>query len=126
MVPAGKVDEEFENPGSQERIIVGRCPFMWAQSLYILGKLLQDVSIIVAYQSYLTVHVVEMEIKNFCIVVCNTEELGCVICINGLGSSNYSENMLKFFQNFLKNSHSCRILQKFIQGFIKTHFLNFL
>lgn len=43
VVPADKVDEEFENPGSQERIIVGRCPFMWAQSLYILGKLLLDV-----------------------------------------------------------------------------------
>ncbi|XP_065220249.1 probable phosphorylase b kinase regulatory subunit alpha isoform X3 [Planococcus citri] len=41
-VPADKVEAEFENPGSQERMIVGRCPFMWAQSLYILGKLLQD------------------------------------------------------------------------------------
>ena len=43
-VPADKVDAEFDNPGSQDRVIVGRCPFMWAQSLYILGKLLQDVS----------------------------------------------------------------------------------
>lgn len=42
-VPADKVNAEMENPGSQERVIIGRCPFMWAQSLYILGKLLQDV-----------------------------------------------------------------------------------
>lgn len=42
VVPADKVDAEFENPGSQDRMIVGRCPFMWAQSLYILGKLLID------------------------------------------------------------------------------------
>ncbi|XP_050527326.1 probable phosphorylase b kinase regulatory subunit alpha isoform X1 [Daktulosphaira vitifoliae] len=33
---------EFENPGSQKRIALGRCPFLWAQSLYMLGKLLQD------------------------------------------------------------------------------------
>nr|CAD7202451.1 unnamed protein product [Timema douglasi] len=41
-VPADKVTEEYQNPGSQERIAMGRCPFMWAQSLYILGKLLQE------------------------------------------------------------------------------------
>lgn len=34
---------EFHNPGSQLRIPIGRCPFLWAQSLYILGKLLQEV-----------------------------------------------------------------------------------
>lgn len=41
-VPADKVNEEYKDPGSQERIALGRCPFIWAQSLYILGKLLQD------------------------------------------------------------------------------------
>lgn len=34
---------EYENPGSQKRIALGRCPFLWAQSLYMLGKLLQEV-----------------------------------------------------------------------------------
>jgi phosphorylase kinase alpha/beta subunit len=43
-VPADKVAEEYKNPGSQERIALGRCPFLWAQSLYILGKLLQEVN----------------------------------------------------------------------------------
>lgn len=37
------INAEFKNPGSQKRIALGRCPFLWAQSLYILGKLLQEV-----------------------------------------------------------------------------------
>ncbi|XP_072942269.1 probable phosphorylase b kinase regulatory subunit alpha isoform X1 [Epargyreus clarus] len=41
-VPAEKADLEQADPGSQERIPLGRCPFIWAQSLYILGKLLQE------------------------------------------------------------------------------------
>ncbi|XP_075211551.1 putative phosphorylase b kinase regulatory subunit alpha isoform X2 [Lycorma delicatula] len=41
-VPTDKVNDEYKDPGSQERIALGRCPFIWAQSLYILGKLLQD------------------------------------------------------------------------------------
>lgn len=45
-VPKDKVAGEYHEPGSQERVALGRCPFMWAQSLYILGKLLQEVSFI--------------------------------------------------------------------------------
>ncbi|KAG1666198.1 putative phosphorylase b kinase regulatory subunit alpha [Nymphon striatum] len=41
-VPADKVDLEKKEPGSQARLPGGRKPFMWAQSLYILGKLLQE------------------------------------------------------------------------------------
>ncbi|XP_053600146.1 probable phosphorylase b kinase regulatory subunit alpha isoform X4 [Plodia interpunctella] len=41
-VPADKADQEQCDPGSQERLPLGRCPFIWAQSLYILGKLLQE------------------------------------------------------------------------------------
>ncbi|PSN48873.1 putative phosphorylase b kinase regulatory subunit alpha [Blattella germanica] len=41
-VPGDKVAGEYREPGSQERIALGRCPFLWAQSLYILGKLLQE------------------------------------------------------------------------------------
>nr|XP_037870704.1 probable phosphorylase b kinase regulatory subunit alpha isoform X2 [Bombyx mori] len=41
-VPADKADLEQSEPGTQERIPLGRCPFIWAQSLYILGKLLQE------------------------------------------------------------------------------------
>ncbi|XP_011702818.1 PREDICTED: probable phosphorylase b kinase regulatory subunit alpha isoform X3 [Wasmannia auropunctata] len=36
------VSAEYAEPGSQTRIALGRCPFKWAQSLYILGKLLQE------------------------------------------------------------------------------------
>ncbi|XP_011157489.1 probable phosphorylase b kinase regulatory subunit alpha isoform X1 [Solenopsis invicta] len=36
------VSAEYAEPGSQNRIVLGRCPFKWAQSLYILGKLLQE------------------------------------------------------------------------------------
>lgn len=38
------VSAEYAEPGSQNRIALGRCPFKWAQSLYILGKLLQEVT----------------------------------------------------------------------------------
>lgn len=37
------INAELENPGSQQRTALGRCPFLWAQSLYMLGKLLQEV-----------------------------------------------------------------------------------
>lgn len=38
------VAAEYLEPGSQAREALGRSPFMWAQSLYILGKLLQEAS----------------------------------------------------------------------------------
>ncbi|XP_011341323.1 probable phosphorylase b kinase regulatory subunit alpha isoform X1 [Ooceraea biroi] len=41
-VASKDVSAEYAEPGSQTRIALGRCPFMWAQSLYILGKLLQE------------------------------------------------------------------------------------
>ncbi|CAH2979538.1 unnamed protein product [Chilo suppressalis] len=41
-VHSDKASQEQNEPGSQERIPLGRCPFLWAQSLYILGKLLQE------------------------------------------------------------------------------------
>ncbi|KAK7910474.1 hypothetical protein WMY93_015158 [Mugilogobius chulae] len=43
-VPADKVEEEYENPHSVERVSVGKCPLKWGQSLYILGNLLSEVS----------------------------------------------------------------------------------
>jgi len=33
---------EYSSPGRSERVPGGRCPFMWAQSLYVVGKLLQE------------------------------------------------------------------------------------
>uniref|UniRef100_A0A646QCY3 Phosphorylase b kinase regulatory subunit n=1 Tax=Hemiscolopendra marginata TaxID=943146 RepID=A0A646QCY3_9MYRI len=41
-VPEDKINEEYKEPHSQDRIPLGKCPFMWAQSLYILGKLLEE------------------------------------------------------------------------------------
>ncbi|KAL5275730.1 PHKA2 family protein [Megaselia abdita] len=41
-VPADCVSDEYKKPGSQPREVVGRCPFLWGQSLHILGKLLQE------------------------------------------------------------------------------------
>ncbi|XP_056637875.1 probable phosphorylase b kinase regulatory subunit alpha isoform X2 [Diorhabda carinulata] len=41
-VPSEFVNAEYKNPGSQQRIPLGLCPFRWAQSLYIVGKLLQE------------------------------------------------------------------------------------
>ncbi|XP_045106371.1 probable phosphorylase b kinase regulatory subunit alpha isoform X24 [Portunus trituberculatus] len=41
-VPGDKVEEEYKKPGSQQREVAGKLPFKWAQSLYIVGRLLQD------------------------------------------------------------------------------------
>ncbi|KAF4110820.1 hypothetical protein G5714_007851 [Onychostoma macrolepis] len=41
-VPPDKVDEEYVNPHTVERIPMGKCPLKWGQSLYILGSLLAE------------------------------------------------------------------------------------
>ncbi|XP_051768352.1 phosphorylase b kinase regulatory subunit alpha, liver isoform [Ctenopharyngodon idella] len=41
-VPADKVEEEYRNPHSVERVAAGQLPHMWGQSLYILGSLLVE------------------------------------------------------------------------------------
>ncbi|XP_019116023.2 phosphorylase b kinase regulatory subunit alpha, skeletal muscle isoform isoform X2 [Larimichthys crocea] len=41
-VPPDKVEEEYMNPHSVERIPLGKCPLKWGQSLYILGNLLSE------------------------------------------------------------------------------------
>ncbi|XP_059385681.1 phosphorylase b kinase regulatory subunit alpha, liver isoform-like isoform X2 [Carassius carassius] len=41
-VPADKVEEEYRNPHSVERVVAGQLPHMWGQSLYILGCLLAE------------------------------------------------------------------------------------
>ncbi|POI26468.1 hypothetical protein CIB84_009781 [Bambusicola thoracicus] len=44
-VPSEKVDEEYENPHSVDRVPVGKLPHLWGQSLYILSCLLAEVII---------------------------------------------------------------------------------
>ncbi|XP_010893039.2 phosphorylase b kinase regulatory subunit alpha, skeletal muscle isoform [Esox lucius] len=41
-VPPNKVDEEYANPHSVERVPMGKLPIKWGQSLYVLGSLLAD------------------------------------------------------------------------------------
>ncbi|XP_059210651.1 phosphorylase b kinase regulatory subunit alpha, skeletal muscle isoform isoform X3 [Centropristis striata] len=41
-VPPDKVEEEYVNPHSVERVPMGKCPLKWGQSLYILGNLLSE------------------------------------------------------------------------------------
>uniref|UniRef100_A0A3P8VL37 Phosphorylase b kinase regulatory subunit n=1 Tax=Cynoglossus semilaevis TaxID=244447 RepID=A0A3P8VL37_CYNSE len=41
-VPADKVDEEYKNPHTVDRVAMGQLPHMWGQSLYILGSLLAE------------------------------------------------------------------------------------
>ncbi|XP_077445421.1 phosphorylase b kinase regulatory subunit alpha, skeletal muscle isoform isoform X3 [Stigmatopora argus] len=41
-VPPDKVEEEYVNPHTVERIPMGKCPLKWGQSLYVLGKLLSE------------------------------------------------------------------------------------
>nr|XP_055039925.1 phosphorylase b kinase regulatory subunit alpha, liver isoform isoform X1 [Misgurnus anguillicaudatus] len=41
-VPADKIEEEYRNPHSVERVAAGQLPHMWGQSLYIVGRLLAE------------------------------------------------------------------------------------
>uniref|UniRef100_A0AAR2LLP6 Phosphorylase b kinase regulatory subunit n=1 Tax=Pygocentrus nattereri TaxID=42514 RepID=A0AAR2LLP6_PYGNA len=41
-VPPDKVDEEYNNPHTVERVPLGKCPMKWGQSLYLLGNLLAE------------------------------------------------------------------------------------
>ncbi|XP_034020856.1 phosphorylase b kinase regulatory subunit alpha, skeletal muscle isoform isoform X2 [Thalassophryne amazonica] len=41
-VPAEKVEEEYMNPHTVERVPMGKCPLKWGQSLYVLGNLLSE------------------------------------------------------------------------------------
>eukprot|EP00123_Amoebidium_parasiticum_P014558 comp22555_c0_seq1/m.34320 comp22555_c0_seq1/g.34320 ORF comp22555_c0_seq1/g.34320 comp22555_c0_seq1/m.34320 type:complete len:1285 (-) comp22555_c0_seq1:310-4164(-) len=41
-VPHEKVQAEYQNPHSQERLPSNKAPFLWAQSLFILGALLSS------------------------------------------------------------------------------------
>ncbi|XP_003412771.1 phosphorylase b kinase regulatory subunit alpha, skeletal muscle isoform isoform X6 [Loxodonta africana] len=41
-VPPDKVDEEYQNPHSVDRVPMGKLPHMWGQSLYILGSLMAE------------------------------------------------------------------------------------
>ena len=39
-----QVREEYNDPKSQDRIPCGKIPQMWGQSLYVIGRLLKEVS----------------------------------------------------------------------------------
>lgn len=41
-VPRDKVEEEYSNPHTVDRVAMGQLPHMWGQSLYILGCLLAE------------------------------------------------------------------------------------
>ncbi|XP_010140898.1 PREDICTED: phosphorylase b kinase regulatory subunit alpha, skeletal muscle isoform [Buceros rhinoceros silvestris] len=41
-VPPDKVDEEYRNPHTVDRVPMGKLPLMWGQSLYILGCLMAE------------------------------------------------------------------------------------
>src|SRR5690606_38445073 len=41
-VPSESIDKEKRNPGSQERIPNDNVPLVWAQSMYLLGRLVRD------------------------------------------------------------------------------------
>lgn len=62
-VPADSVNAEYLSPGSQQREVVGRCPFLWGQSLYILGKLLQEV---IAYRFSSDFYIFSLYLLFFC------------------------------------------------------------
>ncbi|XP_066104804.1 phosphorylase b kinase regulatory subunit alpha, skeletal muscle isoform isoform X3 [Saccopteryx bilineata] len=41
-VPLDKVNEEYQNPHTVDRVPMGKLPHMWGQSLYILGSLMAE------------------------------------------------------------------------------------
>ena len=42
IVTEENISTEYASPGTTQRIPGGRCPFMWAQSMYVVAKLLQE------------------------------------------------------------------------------------
>uniref|UniRef100_A0A8D1M1W5 Phosphorylase b kinase regulatory subunit n=1 Tax=Sus scrofa TaxID=9823 RepID=A0A8D1M1W5_PIG len=42
-IPPDKVDEEYKNPHTVDRVPLGKLPHLWGQSLYILSSLLAEV-----------------------------------------------------------------------------------
>lgn len=38
-----QVELEYKNPKSQDRVVQGKLPQMWGQSLYVLGRLVKEV-----------------------------------------------------------------------------------
>lgn len=42
-VPYDKIEEEYHNPHTVDRIPLGKTPHLWGQSLYVLGSLLAEV-----------------------------------------------------------------------------------
>ncbi|KAM4796333.1 phosphorylase b kinase regulatory subunit alpha, liver isoform [Rhinophrynus dorsalis] len=41
-VPPDKIDEEYHNPHTVDRVALGKMPHLWGQSLYVLGCLLAE------------------------------------------------------------------------------------
>ncbi|XP_069617626.1 phosphorylase b kinase regulatory subunit alpha, liver isoform isoform X4 [Ranitomeya imitator] len=41
-VPHNKIEEEYHNPHTVDRVTIGKLPHLWGQSLYILGNLLAE------------------------------------------------------------------------------------
>ena len=40
--PSSSDPQQPQSPGGNRRVAQGRIPFMWAQSLWVIGKLLQE------------------------------------------------------------------------------------
>jgi phosphorylase kinase alpha/beta subunit len=64
-VPSNKVEEEYRNPKSQDRVPLGKTPHIWSQSLYIIGNLLKDNLIAVGKFNSTAVKHVQPRILNF-------------------------------------------------------------
>ncbi|EPY77134.1 phosphorylase kinase, alpha 2 (liver) isoform 2 [Camelus ferus] len=50
-IPPNKVDEEYKNPHTVDRVPLGKLPHLWGQSLYILSSLLAEVGDLGASQT---------------------------------------------------------------------------
>lgn len=93
-VPNENVAAEYQRPGSQSREVVGRCPFLWGQSLYILGKLLQEVrcrrcsvlvpgSEVCVCRDFINNYLHGLEIRgNQCVGWCLLATTDAALCIN--------------------------------------------
>uniref|UniRef100_A0A8C6NQ33 Phosphorylase b kinase regulatory subunit n=1 Tax=Nothobranchius furzeri TaxID=105023 RepID=A0A8C6NQ33_NOTFU len=83
-VPPDKVEEEYMNPHSVERIPMGKCPLKWGQSLYILGKLLSEVTNkhLIPRSTLLTAKTIEL--FPLVSVLAETEEIKDLLMKNGI------------------------------------------
>ena len=114
MVPAVETDIYIMSwPGQSSRVPAGRCPFMWAQSLFIISKLLYEGFIVPSELDPLNrriTHVVKPENCVQVVVLTEDEKIQSLLLKEGISLQTQKE--ASPFQ--VKEAHVLADLYKFL------------